>query len=188
MIGGLFTWLCVRWFRSTGWKIPKRFPDGLKQYVLVVAPHTSNVDFFVGVAARKILGLRVKYLAKKELFTFPIKRLLLNLGGVPVDRSKNTSLVDQVTRRFAESPDFALTVTPEGTRKHVSKWKTGFYHMARAAEVPVVMVGFDYAKKWVILSEPLYLSGDKEKEMATMKGFASKITPRHPLPERSTAD
>ncbi len=180
MIGSLFRRICVLWFRSTGWKIPKRLPAGLSNYILVVAPHTSNVDFFIGVAAREIMGLKVKYLAKKELFTFPIKRLLLNLGGVPVDRSKNTSLVEQVTKRFADDPDFAITVTPEGTRSKVSKWKTGFYHIARAAHVPVVMVGFDYQKKWVILSEPFHLSGDKSAEISAMQKFAGNITPRYP--------
>ena len=157
-----------------------RLPVGLRNYILVVAPHTSNIDFFIGVAARKIMGMKVKYLAKKELFTFPIKGLLIGLGGVPVDRSKNTSLVEQVTQRFSDDPDFALTVTPEGTRSKVSEWKTGFYHMARTANVPVVMVGFDYRKKWVILSEPYHLSDDKEMEISAMQKFASQITPRHP--------
>lgn len=180
MISRLFTWLCVRWFRWTNWHIPKKFPDHLRNYVLVVAPHTSNVDFFVGVAARKILGLKVKYLAKKELFRFPVKNLLLNLGGFPVDRSKNTSLVEFVTRKFSEDPDFAMTVTPEGTRRKVREWKTGFYHMALAAEVPVIPVGFDYQKKWVVISEPFYLTGDKEKDIEAMQRFCKTIIPRHP--------
>ena len=180
MIVRLFTWLCVVWFRGTGWKIPNDFPEGLRRYVLVVAPHTSNVDFFVGVAERKILGLRVKYIAKKELFAFPFKRLLLNLGGVPVDRSKRSSLVDQVAERFATDPDFAITVTPEGTRSRVAEWKTGFYHMARTANVPVILVGFDYREKWVVIGDPIYLSDDKEGEIKSMQKFAMGITPRHP--------
>lgn len=180
MIVKLFTWLCVVWFRGAGWKISGGFPEEIRQYVLVVAPHTSNIDFFVGVAARKILGLRVGYLAKKELFTFPIKKLLLNLGGVPVDRSKSSSLVEQVARRFEEDPDFALTVTPEGTRGKVTDWKTGFYHMALAANVPVIQVGFDYKSKTVVIAPPRHLQKDKEEEIKAMQAFASTIHPRHP--------
>lgn len=180
MISQLFTWLCLRWFKISGWHVPKAFPDSLRQYVLVVAPHTSNIDFFVGIAARRILKINVKYIAKKELFVFPVKNLLLNLGGFPVDRSKKASLVDQMVENFRTIDDFAITVTPEGTRSRVGKWKTGFYHIALNANVPIVMVGFDYQKKWVVLSEPLQLSGDRDRDFSRMHLFFEKIVPRHP--------
>ncbi|MFT5595962.1 MAG: 1-acyl-sn-glycerol-3-phosphate acyltransferase, partial [Flammeovirgaceae bacterium] len=96
MASTLFTQLCVLWFKLSGWGFKGEIPVNRKQYVLVVAPHTSNIDFFVGVAARRLLMIDVKYLAKKELFKFPFRGLFLGLGGYPVDRSKNTSLVDQV--------------------------------------------------------------------------------------------
>lgn len=180
MISGLFKWLCVLWFRITGWRAPKGIPPSVRQYVLVVAPHTSNIDFFVGVAARKILKLNVKYIAKRELFKFPIKRLLINLGGFPVDRSAKGKLVDQMVENFRKIEDFAITVTPEGTRGRVSKWKTGFYYIALNAKVPVVMSGFDYKKKEVLLSDPFYLTGNIESEMDEMHKFFGKITPKHP--------
>jgi len=180
MISGLFTQLCVLWFKLAGWKIKGRFPPEIKQYVLVVAPHTSNVDFFVGVAARKLLGINVKYLAKSELFRFPIQRLLLNLGGYPVDRSKKNSLVDQVTGYFRDQDDFALCVTPEGTRGKVSEWRTGFYIMAVKARVPIVMVGFDYDRKTVVISDFFEPSGDMEKDLGFMHAFFGKINPKHP--------
>lgn len=180
MISKLFTWLCVRWFRWKGWIIPKAPPEHLRNYVLVVAPHTSNLDFFVGVAARKILKLKVKYLAKKELFRFPIRRLLLNLGGYPVNRDKSTSLVDYVVEQFKKVPDFAITVTPEGTRGKVEKWKTGFYHIASKAEVPILMVGFDYSRKWVVIAEPFIPSGNMQEDFSQMHKFFEKIYPRHP--------
>jgi len=180
VISNLFTWLCVRWFRWRGWSIPKYPPEHIRNYVLVVAPHTSNIDFFVGVAARKILRLKAKYLAKKELFKFPIRSLLLNLGGYPVNRSKSTSLVDYVVEQFKTVPNFAITVTPEGTRGKVEKWRTGFYHIATKAEVPIIMVGFDYKRKWVVMAEPFLPSGDMDSDFSRMHKFFGKIYPRHP--------
>ncbi|HKL02221.1 MAG TPA: 1-acyl-sn-glycerol-3-phosphate acyltransferase [Cryomorphaceae bacterium] len=180
MISKLFVWLCVRWFKLSGWHISKAIPSDLRNYVLVVAPHTSNIDFFVGVAARRLMGINVKYLAKKELFVFPIKSLLLNLGGYPVNRAKNMSLVDFVVDKFRRDPDFAITVTPEGTRGLVDKWKSGFYHIAVKADVPIVMVGFDYQRKWVISSEPFLPTGDMQNDFNEMYRFFEKIIPRHP--------
>lgn len=172
--------MCIWWFRSTGWTIPKAVPPELKQYVLIVAPHTSNWDFPIGVAARKIMGLKVRYVAKKELFKWPIRGTLLRLGGYPVDRSKKTSFVDQVVAFFEEMDDFAITITPEGTRKKVKKWKTGFYHMAIQAKVPIVMVGFDYASKTVKVSDPYIPTGDMDSDFENFHDFFRKITPRFP--------
>ncbi len=180
MISRLFTWLCVRWFRWTGWQISKNVQTGLKSYVLVAAPHTSNLDFFVGVAARDEMGINTKYLAKRELFSFPVKKLLLNLGGYPVDRSKNTSLVDSIADIYANNEGFSMCVAPEGTRGRVEKLKTGFYHIALKAKVPIVMIGFDYQKKWVITSEPFWPSGNIDSDMQMMFKFFRTITPKHP--------
>ena len=157
-----------------------KIPEHHKQYILVVAPHTSNIDFFVGVAARKILRIDVKYLAKKELFRFPLKTLFLRLGGYPVDRSKKNSLVDQVVGFFQNDPNFALCVTPEGTRNKTERWKTGFYVMAEKAKVAIVMVGFDFQLKKVVISEFFDPSGNLESDIANMHKFFEKITPKHP--------
>lgn len=184
MISSLFTWLCVCWFRLSGWHVSKNLPKGLKQYVLVAAPHTSNIDFFVGIAARKVMGLNVKFIAKKELFRFPVKNLLLNLGGFPVDRSVKGSLVDQMADNFKNNDDFAITVAPEGTRSKVGTWKTGFYHIALKAKVPIVMVAFDYQKKWIVTSDPFYPSGDMESDFIKMHKFYGKIVPKHPEKSR----
>ncbi|HKK40307.1 MAG TPA: 1-acyl-sn-glycerol-3-phosphate acyltransferase [Cryomorphaceae bacterium] len=180
MISALFTQLCVWWFKLSGWKLKGEIPADTKQYILVVAPHTSNIDFFVGVAARKLLHINVKYLAKKELFKFPFRGLFLGLGGYPVDRSKKNSLVDQVVGFFHNPKDFALCVTPEGTRKKTKSWKTGFYVMAQKAQVPIVMCGFDYALKQVIISESFEPSGNMNEDLDHMHGFFEKITPKHP--------
>lgn len=180
MFARIFEALCIWWFRYTGWTIPKPVPPELKQYVLIVAPHTSNWDFPIGVAARKIMGLHVRYVAKKELFKWPIRGTLLQLGGYPVDRSKKTSFVDQVVGFFDEMDDFAITITPEGTRKKVHKWKTGFYHMAMQAKVPIVMVGFDYASKTIQVSDPFSPTGEMESDFEVFHNFFRQITPRFP--------
>lgn len=180
MASKLFTQFCVWWFKLNGWGFKGGIPTNRKQYVLVVAPHTSNIDFFVGVAARKLLKIDVKYLAKKELFKFPFRGLFLGLGGYPVDRSKNTSLVDQVVGFFNGPEDFALCVTPEGTRKKTETWKTGFYVMAQKANVPIVMCGFDFAKKEVVISEFFTPSGNMEADLQHMHAFFDKIIPKHP--------
>lgn len=180
MISALFTQLCVWWFKWSGWSFVGGIPEDMKQYVLVVAPHTSNTDFFVGVAARKLLKIDVKYLAKKELFKFPFRGLFLGLGGYPVDRTKNNSLVDQVVGFFEGPENFALCVTPEGTRKRTETWKTGFYVMAQKAQVPIVMCGFDFALKKVIISAFFEPSGDMEKDLTMMHSFFEKIMPKNP--------
>ncbi len=149
---------------------------------MAVAPHTSNVDFFVGVAARREMGLDVKFMAKKELFKFPVKRLLLNLGGYPVDRSgnKKTSMVDYVVNIFKKSKPFAMCVAPEGTRSRVEKLKTGFYHIALKAGVPIVLVGFDYQKKTIEVADAFFPTGDIENDMINMFKFFSSISPKVP--------
>lgn len=180
MIARLFTWLCVRWFRFSGWQISKNVPSALKSFLLVAAPHTSNLDFFVGVAARAEMKIDTKYLAKRELFKFPVKNLLLNLGGYPVDRSKNTSLVDTIAEIYAKDENFSMCVAPEGTRSRVETLKTGFYHIALKAKVPIVMIGFDYQKKWIIASEPFWPSGNIDSDMQEMFKFFRTINAKHP--------
>ncbi len=178
-MSSIFVWLCVRWFKFRGWRIPRIIPADLKQYVLVVAPHTSNLDFPVGIAARKIMNLNVRYVAKKELFKFPIGATLIKLGGYPVDRSRKTSFVEKVAGLFAQQDDFAVCLTPEGTRSRVTTWKTGFYHIAVMARVPIILVGFDYELRVVVISEPFWPGGDIEADMNKMHAFFSRIVPKH---------
>ncbi len=179
MVSRVFVWLCVKWFELSGWKVPSAFPD-LRKYVLVVAPHTSNIDFPIGVAARKLLGINARYVAKKELFKFPVRNLMINLGGYPVDRSKSNSFVDGVVDLFNTINDFSICITPEGTRGKVDEWKTGFYHMALRANVPIIPVGFDYKLKAVRLGVPLYPSGDIQGDFGQLHNFFSTICAKYP--------
>lgn len=155
-------------------------PAELKQYVMIVAPHTSNWDFIVGLAARSILRLDIKYVAKKELFRFPFGWFFKALGGYPVDRSKSTNFVDAVVDLFKSKPEFSICITPEGTRSFAPEWKTGFYYIAQKAALPVVMVGFNYEKKQVEVKEPYVLTGDMNKDLEYMKNYYRQIPGKNP--------
>ncbi|MEP5791793.1 MAG: lysophospholipid acyltransferase family protein [Cyclobacteriaceae bacterium] len=167
-------------FWITGWKVVGKRPD-IAKYVLIVAPHTSNWDFFVGVAARSISYLRSDFLAKNSLFKIPIVGWVLKkMGGHAVDRSKNSNMVDQVVDLYHQHDEFVVTITPEGTRSYVPKWKTGFYRIADKANVPIVMVGFDFPNKQVIYREPFYPTGDMESDMEVILDYFRQIKGKHP--------
>jgi len=167
-------------FDITGWKVRGAVPPGLLKYVMIVAPHTSNWDFMVGLAARSILRLKIKYVAKKELFRFPFGWLFKKLGGYPVDRSKNSNFVDAVVDIFKSRQEFSICITPEGTRSYVPKWKTGFYYIAVKAEIPIIMVGFNYQLKEVVLEPPFYPTGNVEKDMEFILTYYRKIPGKYP--------
>ena len=168
-------------FWIAGWKVVGRRPTEVKKYILIVAPHTSNWDFFIGVAARSISGLRSDYLAKDSLFKIPVVGGFMRLvGGHPVDRSKRTNMVDQVVDLYNEKEEFVITITPEGTRSYNPNWKTGFYRIAHKANIPIVMVAFDYSKKQVIYNEPMYPTGDLEKDIEEIKAYYRTIPGKYP--------
>ncbi len=167
-------------FKLAGWRIKGQLPK-LNKFVLIVAPHTSFMDFFVGVAARSIFRLRSNYLAKDSFFKIPvIGWVMKKLGGYAVDRSRNTGMVDQAVELFHKNHRFVLTITPEGTRGYVSKWKTGFYWIAIKAKVPIVMTGFDYGTKTVEMKEPFYPEGDIDKDLATMMAYFRTLKGKYP--------
>lgn len=147
---------------------------------MIVAPHTSNWDFFVGLAARSILKLETKYLAKKELFRFPFGIIFRMLGGYPVDRTKHTNLVDAVANVYNAHERFSICITPEGTRKYVAEWKTGFYRIAEKLNIPIVMAGFDYSKKHVTVEPPFFTTGNIEKDIDFIKKYYRNIKGKHP--------
>jgi len=169
-----------QWMLSVlGWKMIGSLPD-IKKYVLIVVPHTSNWDMPIGLLARFSLGTKIHFLAKKEIFVFPVKGLFKALGGIPVERSKSINRVDMLVTTFQEHERFILAVAPEGTRSPVKRWKFGFYHIAHKAEVPLVMVGFDYAKKEIIIREPFNTTGDLPKDYQVMLQFFQGIQGKRP--------
>jgi len=168
-------------FRLIDWRVEDHRPADLGSCIYVVAPHTSNWDFVIGVFARSIAHLgHVKYLAKSSLFKPPFGWLFRALGGYPVDRSKKNDLVPQVVGYFRNIPGFSIAITPEGTRKRVDRWRTGFYHIAHQAGVPVVLTAFDYPTRRVIFREPFTTTGDKDRDIAFMLDWFRRFKGRHP--------
>ena len=167
--------------RLLGWTIQDDRPAGLRQYIVVVAPHTSNWDFIVGIMVRSIVRMNdVRYLAKASLFKPPFGWIFRMLGGYPVDGSKSQNLVDQVVEYFEADPDFKLAITPEGTRKYVEKWKTGFYHIAKKADVPIILASMDFGRKHVEFTPPFVMSDDPEADIERMKDHYRKVQGKVP--------
>lgn len=172
----MLTKLFVIWFKIKGWKVGGTIPSEIKKCVVIAAPHTSNWDFVYSLATFRILGLPVNYLAKKELFKFPMTGLLRATGGIPVIRSKSQNLVETIVEKFNESEHLYLMIPAEGTRKRVEKWKSGFYYAAVGAKVPILMGYLDYKNREAGFGPVLYPSGDIDKDLNLIKDFYRKMT------------
>lgn len=169
------TWI----FNKFGWKAIATEDEPLKS-VICVAPHTSNWDFIIGKFYYWTLGRKSSFLMKKSWFFFPIGYLLRAMGGVPVDRSKRTSVTEQMAREFNERKTFHLAITPEGTRKLVKKWKMGFYYIAVKAGVPIQLAYIDYAKKEMGINTVFYPTGDEKSDLLKIQTFYKSVTARNP--------
>ncbi len=165
-----------------GWKVKGKVPDDTNKYLVVVMPHTSTWDFIVGILIRPLLNMpECHYLAKKSLFDSKLGFLFYWLGGTPVDRSRNMGLVDQVVEKYEERERFGIAITPEGTRTLVPTLKTGFYHIASKANVPLVLGYFDFkTRTGGVGDELIYPSGDYEADLEKIKAFYQTIGAKHP--------
>ncbi|MFQ5604052.1 MAG: lysophospholipid acyltransferase family protein [bacterium] len=163
----------------SGWRFEGELPD-LPKFLIVVAPHTSNWDFVYGIAALLGLGMRAHWLGKHTLFRKPFGGFMKWLGGIPVDRSQSHGVVEDTVAEFSQRPHFVLGVAPEGTRKKVQKWKTGFYYIAKEANVPILTGFIDYARKVVGFGPTIYPSGDIDSDLATIQSFYALIGGKHP--------
>jgi 1-acyl-sn-glycerol-3-phosphate acyltransferase len=172
--------LFVLFFQLKGWKIDPHLPAGHQRCVVIAAPHTSNWDFVYALAVFFKLGMPVKFLAKKELFKWPLSILLNAFGGMPVDRKKNNKLVDAMVDLFSENKNLMLLIPAEGTRSFVQKWKTGFYHVALRANVPVLLGYLDYEKKMAGFGPLLTMTGNGQHDAAHIKSFYKDIKGRYP--------
>jgi len=153
--------------RLTGWRFEGDFPD-LPKFVLIVAPHTSNWDFLIGVMAMFALGLRGTFLGKHTLFRWPFGVAMRWLGGVPVNRSAANDVVRQTVGYFQRREQMVLALSPEGTRKKLPAWRTGFYHVARGAGVPIVPVAFDFPRRCITIFAPFITTGDQDADLAVL--------------------
>jgi 1-acyl-sn-glycerol-3-phosphate acyltransferase len=162
-----------------GWSIQGDVPAHNKM-VIAVAPHTSNQDFFVGIAAALALDLNIRFLGKHSIFVWPVKRLLLSLGGIPVDRRHPHGVVGQVVAEFAKSDSLLLGLSPEGSRKKVEQWRSGFWFIAKQAQVPICLIGLDYSQKQVVFG-PCFASGENfADDLQRIRAFFQQMTAKYP--------
>lgn len=162
-----------------GWAFRGHLPD-LARFVIIVAPHTSSWDFVIGVAAKLALGLRIGYLGKHTLFRPPLGWLMRALGGIPVHRRTSTETVQQVVDRFATERQMVLALSPEGTRRKVERWRSGFWHIAHGAGVPIVPVGLDFPTRTIRIGEPVPPGDDLDVAVAGLKAWYRGIEGRYP--------
>lgn len=167
-------------FRLAGWEVVGTVPRDVPKAILVVAPHTSSWDFIVGVFTRAITGLKIKYIGKSSLFKPPFGWFFRWLGGYPVNREQQQDTVKFVIELFQKHDRFLFALSPEGTRKRTNRLRTGFYNIALGAGIPIVLVGFDYAKKEVQILAPYWPTGDQEKDFAHFLSYFRTVTGQRP--------
>jgi len=156
--------------RIRGWGFEGVVPN-VSKAVVIVAPHTSNWDFLVGIAALFGLGLRASFLGKHTLFKWPFGPMMRWLGGVPVDRRTARGVVDETVELFAANERMILALSPEGTRHSVDRWKTGFYYVALEAQVPIIPVALDYSRKLIRFGEGFDPTGDLQNDLQFLEKF-----------------
>lgn len=165
-----------------GWRKSGRVPD-IPKFVMIAAPHTSNWDFPVGLAIVFAFKIKLNWLGKESLFHWPFGMLFKWLGGIPVDRSKSGDVVSQTIQTFKEKAKMIMVVAPEGTRKKDKYWKSGFYYIARGANVPIVMGFIDYVKKTGGFGPTLVPTGNIESDMEIIRAFYDNVIGK--IPEKS---
>ena len=162
-----------------GWKAVVNVPD-YDKYIICAAPHTSNWDFIIGKLFYAAIGRETGFMMKKEWFFFPFGYLLKAMGGIPVNRDKNTSTVEAVTNEIKKRKTFHLAITPEGTRSPNPNWKRGFYYIALKAQIPIVLIGIDYKTKTITAGKVIIPSGDYKEDLKEIKTYFKQFTGKHP--------
>lgn len=165
--------------RTSGWRFRGALPE-LPKFIIVVAPHTSNWDFFVGLAALFALDLQAHWFGKASLFVGPMGTVMRLIRGRPIRRESSEGVVAQVAAAVRAEPEFVLAITPEGTRAAVDHWRTGFYRIAEAAGVPIVPISFDWSRREIGINTPVYPSGNLEADVAAMQLLYLPEMARHP--------
>ena len=166
-------------YRVLGWekKVTIKHPD---KFIICLAPHTSNVDFILGQLYAKAENMRINFLMKKEWFVWPLGILFRKVGGIPVSRNKHTSMTDQLAEAAMQEEEFRLCITPEGTRSLNPEWRTGFYHIASKAGIPILLYGLDYSRKLIQCTKSLTPGEDQSKDMEEVKNYFKGFKGRHP--------
>jgi 1-acyl-sn-glycerol-3-phosphate acyltransferase len=162
-----------------GWRVETLYPTEPK-YILVGAHHTSNWDLPLGLLFSLATGIKFNFLAKDEAFRWPIGVLMHWLGGIPVNRREHTRFVDQIANEFRAREELVIVITPEGTRRKTKYWKTGFYYIARAAQVPVALGYLDFPRKRIGIGKMITLTEDLEADFAIIREFYADKAGKYP--------
>lgn len=178
ILARIVLWIC-------GWKVVGNWPEGLKKAVLIAIPHTSNWDLLYARAAFYIMDIPVKFTIKKEVMVGPLGWLIKALGGIAIDRKKvagkrKQTYTETMVSMLKERDELVIMVTPEGTRSYAPRWKTGFYHIALGAGVPVVIGYLDYRLKHAGIGPTVYSSGDMDLDIEEMMKFGRTVTGKFP--------
>ncbi|MEO6347513.1 MAG: 1-acyl-sn-glycerol-3-phosphate acyltransferase [Aquaticitalea sp.] len=177
-------WL-AKWiyFKLLGWKVVGNVTMSkniVKKAVLIAAPHTSQQDFFIALLLRQVVGIKSNFVGKKELFVCPFGYYFRSIGGAALDRTSGQNKVQAIAELFKTRDEFRLALSPEGTRKKVQHWKTGFYYIAKAANVPIIMFTLDFEHKQNKISEPFYLTDDVEADFNYIQSFFKGVKGKFP--------
>lgn len=164
--------------RFWGWKIEGEFPN-VPKAVMVAAPHTSNWDGAITLSVVLAMRLSMHWMGKDSMFRFPFGRLLLWMGGIPVDRSSGRGLVQTTVDKFAQNAQYLVLISPEGTRSATREWKTGFYKIAQAAKVPILLAYIDFGRKIVGFGPLLHPTEDTAGEIQKIRNFYEDKVARH---------
>jgi 1-acyl-sn-glycerol-3-phosphate acyltransferase len=161
------------------WQAVGTLPD-IPKYVMIAAPHTSNWDFPIMMFIAFKVKAKLYWMGKDAIFKKPFGGLFKWLGGIPIDRGRSNNIVAQMVERFNAMERLVLTIPPSGTRKRVSEWKSGFYHIAMGANVPVVLGFLDYKKRTGGIGPVVALTGDMDSDMAGIRSFYADIKGKYP--------
>jgi len=170
------SWLVLK---LSGWKVINVAPP-VGSYLIIAAPHTSNWDFPLGIAMAFHLQLRVYFIGKHSLFKGPMGPIMKWLGGIPLNRAASKNFVDSSIETYANNDNLIFAIAPEGTRKSVDRWKTGFYHMAKGADVPLALAYFDFATRVGGIGKMLHPTGDMEADMQIIADFYRPMVGKNP--------
>lgn len=171
--------LAGRLLALAGWRVEGELPP-LPRFVIIVAPHTTNWDFLIGVLAMFITDLRASWLGKHTIFFFPVAPLLRWIGGEPINRTASHGTVEQAIDRFQSRPAWVLALSPEGTRRRVERWKTGFYRIATGAGVPIVPCSIDYRTRVFGIGAPVWPDQDETAGVTKLRSLFCKEMAKFP--------
>ncbi len=166
-------------YQLLGWRLNVTEPHPSK-FIICLAPHTSNWDFLLGQLYSHAENMKIGFLMKKEWFFWPLGPIFRKLGGIPVWRSKHTSMTDNLAQTALESKEFRLCITPEGTRKRTAEWKKGFYYIAQKAELPILLYGIDYQKKLIQCTKTIIPNGEIDSQMQEIKLYFKDFIGKKP--------